>query len=258
QQNRDRPFALLLSHKSVHADFVPDEPDRGRFAGAPVALPDGAHPWTHLTNAQYTHLGFAPLAESIRRQVEALASLDREIGRVLDFLDANGLARDTFVVYASDNGYLWGEHGQTDKRWAWEESIRIPLLIRHPASVPVPGSAVDRIVANIDIAPTLLDLAGVATPEHMQGRSLLPLLADPRAEHRDALLYSYFFEPPYPTPTLRALVTERYKYVESAGHAPQLFDLALDPREQDDLAGGAAASVERALAARLAELEATH
>jgi N-acetylglucosamine-6-sulfatase len=258
QQNRDRPFALLLSHKSVHADFVPDEPDRGRFADAPVALPDGAHPWTHLTNAQYTHLGFAPLAESIRRQIEALASLDREIGRVLDFLDANGLARDTFVVYASDNGYLWGEHGQTDKRWAWEESIRIPLLIRHPASVPVPGSAVDRIVANIDVAPTLLDLAGLATPEHMQGRSLLPLLADPRAAHRDALLYSYFFEPPYPTPTLRALVTERYKYVESAGHAPQLFDLALDPREQDDLAGGAAASVERALAARLAELEAAH
>ena len=219
-----------------------------------MALPDGAHPWTHLTNAQYTHLGFAPLDDSIRRYAEALASLDREIGRVLDFLAARGLERDTFVIYASDNGYLWGEHGLADKRWAYEESIRIPLLLRYPASGHVPGARVDRIAANIDVAPTLLDLAGIPTPDRMQGRSLLPLLTDPDAPHRDALLYTYFFEPPYPTPTLRAIVTPRHKYVEYAGRGPELFDVEADPRERTNLAGGAARSVERALAAQLAGL----
>lgn len=254
EAQRDRPFALLLSHKNVHADFVADAPERGRLAATPVELPAGAHPWTHLTNAQYTHLGFAPLGDSIRRYAEALTSLDREIGRVLDFLAARGLERDTFVLYASDNGYLWGEHGLADKRWAYEESIRIPLLVRHPASGHAPGARVGRIVANIDVAPTLLALAGIETPDRMQGRSLLPLLADPEAPFRDALLYRYFFEPPYPTPTQRAIVTPRYKYVEYEGRAPELFDLVADPHERTNLAG-AAPSIEPALAARLAQLE---
>lgn len=254
QDNRDRPFALLLSHKNVHADFVPDEPERNRFADTPVKLPDGAHPWTPLMDAQYTHLGFAPLGDSIRRYAEALASLDREIGRVLDFLAASGLERDTLVLYASDNGYSWGEHGLIDKRWAYEESIRIPMLLRYPASGHVPGSRVDRIVANIDVAPTLLDLAGIAVPERMQGRSLLPLLTDPNAPHREALLYSYFFEPPYPTPTVRAIVTPRHKYMEYEGRVPELFDVEADPHERTNLAGGAAVAIEQALAAQLAEL----
>lgn len=249
----DRPFALLLSHKNVHADFVADEPERGRFAATPVALPAGAHPWTHLTNAQYTHLGFAPLGDSIRRYAEALASLDREIGRVLDFLAVRGLERDTFVIYTSDNGYLWGEHGLADKRWAYEESIRIPLLVRHPASGHAAGARVGRIVANVDVAPTILALAGIETPDHMQGRSLLSLLADPDAPFRDALLYRYYFEPPYPTPTQRAIVTSRYKYVEYEGRAPELFDLVADPHETTSLAGSAP-SIEPTLAARLAQL----
>jgi N-acetylglucosamine-6-sulfatase len=255
EQARERPFALLLSHKSVHSDFRPDEPERGRYEAAPLTLPDGAHPWIHLTQAQYTHLTFTPLDTSIRRYAETVASLDREIGRVLDFLAERGLERNTLVIYASDNGYLWGEHGLADKRWAYEESMRIPLLIRYPASGHAAGSAVDRLVANVDVAPTLLALAGIAPPAHMQGRSLLPLLADPRSEHRDALLYRYFFEPPYPTPTLRAVVTPQHKYVEYDGLPPELFDLDADPHERTNLAGGANAPLEAGLAERLDALE---
>jgi N-acetylglucosamine-6-sulfatase len=249
-----RPFALLLSHKNVHSDFRPDEPERDRYRAAPLAPPEGAHPWIHLTNAQYTHLTFLSLDASIRRYAESVASMDREIGRVLDFLAEGGLDRNTLVIYTSDNGYLWGEHGLADKRWAYEESIRIPLLVRYPASGHAAGGAVDRIVANIDVAPTLLALAGIPAPAHMQGRSLLPLLADPSAEHRDALLYRYFFEPPYPTPTIRALVTPRHKYVAYDRLPPELFDLQADPHEQTNLAGGAAAPLEAELAAQLAAL----
>jgi N-acetylglucosamine-6-sulfatase len=245
----DRPFALVLSHKSVHANFTPDEPDRGRYAEAPVALPRGAHPWTHLTKAQYVHLNRRPLADAVRAYAETIHSLDREIGRLLDFLEARGLADNTVVLYTSDNGYQWGERGLVDKRWPYEPSIRVPFLLRYPASSHPPGASVDAIVANIDVAPTLLDLAGLAVPEHMQGRSLRPLLADPSGSVRDELLYSYYFEPPYPTPTSRAIVTPRYKLIEYEGLPRELYDLAVDPREQIDLGGESPRGSE--LAARL-------
>ncbi|MGH0037872.1 MAG: sulfatase-like hydrolase/transferase [Myxococcota bacterium] len=261
--NHERPFALVLSHKNVHAGFTPDEPDRGSAGEVRIAWPPGAHPWTHMLDAQYTHLSFAPLDDLVRRYAEAIRSMDREIDRVLRFLDARGLAHDTLVVYASDNGYLWGEHGLVDKRWAYEESIRIPLLVRFPASGHAPGTLREQLVANIDLAPTLLDLAGVAIPERMQGRSWLPLLrgpdsdsdsdseSDPAAAFRESLLYSYFFEPPYPTPSIRALVTSRYKYVESDGRPPELFDLEADPREQRNLLDDGAPPVAGRLAREL-------
>jgi N-acetylglucosamine-6-sulfatase len=248
--NAERPFALYLSHKSVHADFTPDEPDRGRYADVPVALPEGAHPWSHLTNAQYVHLGFRPLDEMIRSYAEALRSLDREIGRVLDFLDERGLAENTLVIYTSDNGYLWGERGLVDKRWPYEPSIRVPFLLRHPASRHRPGTSVDGLVANVDVAPTLLDLAGLAVPERMQGKSLRPLLADASTTVRDELLYSYYFEPPYPTPTSHALVTPERKWIDYEARPDESYELAVDPGENELLEGKAAAE----LAARLAAL----
>jgi N-acetylglucosamine-6-sulfatase len=183
--------------------------------------------------------------------------MDREIGRVLDFLDERGLAGDTLVVYASDNGYLWGEHGLADKRWAYEPSSRIPLLVRWPGPDRQAGAVSTALVANVDVAPTILDAAGLGVPGWMQGRSLLPVLRDPAARVREALLYRYFFEAPYPTPTQRAIVTERYKYVEYEGLAPELFDLARDPDEATNLIAGDASAqgVAGALATRLESLE---
>jgi N-acetylglucosamine-6-sulfatase len=231
----DRPFALYLSHKSVHANFIPDQTDRGRYAQASVSLPDGSHPWTHLTNAQYVHLTFTPLDDAVRAYAEAIHSLDREIGRVLDFLDARGLREDTVVIYTSDNGYLWGERGLMDKRWPHETSIRVPFLLRYPASGHTAGVSADGIVANVDVAPTLLDLAGLVVPDRMQGHSLRPLLADPAGSVRAEFLYSYYFEPPYPVPTSHALIAPPYKLIDYDRLPNELYDLRSDPDERRSL-----------------------
>ncbi len=252
---RDRPFALMLSHKSVHADFLPDEPDRGRYASADVALPTGAHVWSHLGDAQYTHMSFRPLPDMRRTYAEAIVSMDREIARVLDWLDAAGLTDDTLVIYASDNGYQWGEHGLTDKRAAYEESIRVPFIARWPGGDAQGGQRVDALVANVDLAPTLLDLAGIAPSPDMQGRSLRSLLTRrDAAPVRDALLYTYFFEPPYPTPTVQALVTPTHKLIRPSGRPPELYALEADPREQRNLFDQAPAALQRQLVTRLEAL----
>jgi N-acetylglucosamine-6-sulfatase len=251
-EHADRPFALYLSHKSVHADFTPDEPDRGRYADVKLALPDGAHPWTHLTNAQYVHLNFTPLDDSVRAYAESIHSMDREIGRILAFLDAQGLRENTLVIYTSDNGYQWGERGLVDKRWPYETSIRVPFLLRYPASGHAAGVSVDGIVANIDVAPTLLEAASLAAPDRMQGHSLMPLLADPSAEVRDDFLYVYYFEPPYPTPTSRAIVTRPYKRIDYDGLPSEVYDLSADPQERTNLGEDTPRAGE--LAARLREL----
>ena len=156
-------------------------------------------PWTHQLNGQYAHMTYMSLADAVRVYGEAIASMNREIGRVLDWLDAEGLAHNTSVIYASDNGYMWGEHGRTDKRWAYEDSIRIPLLVGLPA---------------------------LGHPEGARSHS---------NPWRSNLFYSYFFEPPYPAPTVTALVTPRFKYVETNGRKPSLYDLASDPKESRDL-----------------------
>jgi N-acetylglucosamine-6-sulfatase len=236
-----QPFALYLSHKSVHADFTPDEPDRGRYADASPALPSGAkHPWIHLSRGQYTHLNFQPIDDSVRTYAEAIHSMDREIGRVLDYLEQGGLAENTIVIYTSDNGYQWGEKGLVDKRWAYETSIRVPLLVRYPAAGHPKGVSTPAIVANVDVAPTLLELTGITPPAYMQGQSFLPVLSDPSlrdptTSRRDAFLYTYYFEPPYPTPSSEALVTPRYKYIEWDGLPAELYDLSQDPTESRDL-----------------------
>jgi len=245
------PFALVISHKNVHAPFTPDVPERGRYATAPLTLPAGAHPWTHWLDAQYVHLNPFPLDRTMRRYAEAVASMDRQIGRVLDALDARGLAERTLVLYTSDNGYLWGEHGLVDKRWAYEESIRVPFVLRPPGGRDTAPARIERMVLNLDVAPTLLEAAGIEPPPELEGRSVLPLLQNPRAPWRNAFAYAYWFEPPYPVPTQRALRTERWKYVTYDDRPPALYDLKGDPGEQHDLAPEAGPGLLEALHRRL-------
>ena len=132
-----------------------------------------------------------------------------------------------------DNGFAFGEHGLIDKRTAFDWSMRVPMLVYAPGLV-APGQQIDRLVANIDIAPTMLDLAGVTRPSHMQGMSMLPLLRDATAPWRDTLLYEYYWEWSFPqTPTQFALRGEQYKYVFTHGvwDVDMLFDLQADPQE---------------------------
>ena len=186
-----------------------------------------------------------------------VAALDREIGRVLDFLDASGLGGNTLVVYASDQGFFLGDHGWFDKRWMYEESLRMPLLARWPGVVR-PGTVNADLVMNLDLAETFLEAAGVAVPGEMQGASLLPLLrgATP-AGWRDAIYYQYFEYPGWHSVRRQYGVrTQRYKlihYYETGEW--ELFDLARDPDELRSVYGSPAyEAVTVQLQARLAEL----
>jgi arylsulfatase A-like enzyme len=181
-------------------------------------------------------------------------AVDENVGRILKFLDDEGLADNTLVVYASDQGFYLGEHGWFDKRWIFEESLRTPLLVRWPG-VAKAGSVRAELVSNLDFAETLLEAAGVAVPGDMQGRSFVPLLkGEIPPDWRKSFYYEYY---EYPTPHhVRphfGVVTDRYKLVRFS--IPdidrwELFDLKTDPRELRDV------SSDPANAALIAELKA--
>jgi N-acetylglucosamine-6-sulfatase len=166
-----------------------------------------------------------------------LSAVDDNIGRILAELDELKLAQDTVLVFAGDNGYYLGEHGLGDKRAAYDEGMRIPMLLRYPRLVSR-GRVVDEMVLNIDLAPTFLDLAGVAIPAEMQGASWRLLLAGKASNWRRAFLFEYFFESDLPaTPALLAVRTPAAKLIQYPGHPEwtEVFDLGKDPCETHNL-----------------------
>jgi N-acetylglucosamine-6-sulfatase len=234
-RERERPFCLYLSHKAVHLQFFPPKELDGLYDDVELDLPREADSWVGLTNGNFYP---RPLAAMYRDYLECLLAMDQQIGRVLDRLDELGLSDDTIVIYAGDNGFFWGEHHFTDKRWPYEESIRIPLIVRHPEAIRDAGRRASQMVLNIDLAPTLLDVAGLRSPESMDGESFAPILMDQNTRGREAWLYEYFMDYPYAVPETRAVRTERHKYIEYEGErGPELFDLVADPREMKNLYG---------------------
>ncbi|PTY07940.1 sulfatase [Opitutaceae bacterium EW11] len=174
-----------------------------------------------------------------------IRAVDESVGRLLDYLDREGLAENTIVVYSSDQGFFLGEHGWFDKRWIFEESSRTPLLVRWPA-VAKPGGVVRDIVSNVDFAETFLDAAGLAVPPEMQGRSFVPLLRGERpADWRTAFYFQYFEYPAFHRVRPHyGVVTDRYKLVHfpvppdaSGEEYWELFDLNLDPHEMTSVFG---------------------
>jgi N-acetylglucosamine-6-sulfatase len=173
-----------------------------------------------------------------RRYAETLLALDEGVGRVLDFLESSELGRNTLVLYMGDNGFSLGEHGLIDKRHAYEESIRVPMLAWAPGFIR-PGTTITSMVRNIDVAPTVLELAGVRTARTMDGRSIVPLLRDGSADWSTELFYEYYWEDAFPhTPTVFALREARWKFIYYHGvwDRPELFDLESDPGERSNLA----------------------
>ncbi|MEY4387519.1 MAG: hypothetical protein RLY20_2802, partial [Verrucomicrobiota bacterium] len=170
-----------------------------------------------------------------------IKAMDENVGRVLDYLKAEGLEEDTIVVYSSDQGFYLGEHGWFDKRWIFEESLRSPLLVRWPG-VTKPGSVNRRdLVANLDFAETFLDAAGLPIPAEMQGHSLRPVLAGQTpADWRQSFYYHYYEYPdPHHVRPHEGVVTDQYKLVHF--YAPdidcwELFDRTKDPLELRDCA----------------------
>jgi len=169
----------------------------------------------------------------IKDYLRCIASVDENVGRVLDYLDQSGLAKNTVVIYSSDQGFYLGDHGWFDKRFMYEESYRMPLTVRWPGHVKK-GTIDDRLVSNLDFAETFLDLAGVSIPGDMQGRSLVPLLKGEAPTGWRKSLYYHYYEFPAVHMVRRhnGVRTSRYKLMHFYNVDEwELYDLEKDPRE---------------------------
>lgn len=258
QQESGQPFCLYLAHKAVHHQFVPPPDLLGTYDSVDLSnLPPEAFSLETLLDRNVWEGTAGRLETAYRRYCETLLGLDREIGRLLQSLDQLGLAENTLVIYTTDNGYSWGEHVLTGKRWAYDENIRLPFITRWPQGIPDPGSTRTQPILNIDLAPTLLDLAGVPRPASMQGLSLAPLLRDQPTAWRDEIYYQYFEDFPYQVPASQAVRTDDWLYIEyERGLPPELYDLHADRRELHNLAEDPAFQVPLShMAARLADLQ---
>lgn len=164
------------------------------------------------------------------------AALDRNIGRTLDYLDKHNLSQNTIVIYMSDQGFYLGEHGWFDKRFMYEESFRTPMLMRYPGLVKA-GTQSKDLVMNLDIAPTLLDAAGIAVPANMQGKSILPLFKHEKG--RDAMYYHYYENGEHSVSPHFGVSTKRYKLIRfyKRVNSWELFDLQKDPSEENNVFG---------------------
>ena len=188
----------------------------------------------------------------------AVQSIDEGLGRVLEYLHDEGLSDNTLVIYTTDNGFYLGEYGWYDKRFMYEPSLRIPFLLRYPNEVSA-GQVEERMIMNIDVAPTLLDYAGIEIPEVMQGESLKPLLNGAATDWRDHVYYSYyenswtlknFTQEDLSDPSFnfftahrigphRGIRDDRYKLIEyySDQEYWEFFDLETDPSELNNRYG---------------------
>lgn len=249
KRDAKRPWMMHLAHKAVHSEFIPAERHKGRYANETFRYPEnmrkgvpGRPMWVENQRnswhgVDYAYHGNLDIADYYKRYMETLLAVDEGLGRILDLLKQRGELDDTLILYMGDNGFMFGEHGLIDKRTAYEESMRVPMLARCP-SLFAPGSQVDAVVANIDIAPTMLAAAGLQPPTHMAGSNMLPIARDRAAPWRKELLYEYYWERNFPqTPTVHAIREDRYKYMHFHGiwDLDELYDLTADPQENDNL-----------------------
>jgi len=252
----DEPFCAFCWHKAPHRSWIPAERHEDLYTEAPLPPPAtleddyhsrasaakharmriaGMSTWKKdrpngLSKTEKKHWNYQRYAKNYLRTVQAI---DEGVGRLLDYLDEAGLADNTLVVYTSDNGMFIGEHGFYDKRFMYEESIRVPLLMRYPPLIDS-GTTESRIVSNVDFAPTFLDLAGADVPGDVQGRSLRPLLEGRDDPDWDEPLYYHYYEYPRPHRVRRhyGVRTDRYKLIYYYGIDEwELFDLQRDPHE---------------------------
>jgi N-acetylglucosamine-6-sulfatase len=248
---KDQPYFLYLSHKAVHSEFIPADRHKGKFKGKPFVYPKSMAPAESSQNrpawvqnqrnswhgAEYPYHSDLDIAEYYQRYAETLCAVDDSTGRVLDALRQRGDLDATLFVYMGDNGFAFGEHGLIDKRTAYEESIRVPLLARCPELFK-PGTVVNHTVANIDLMPTFLEAAGARSGATVDGASWLPLAQGRTTQWRQSMLYEYYWERNYPqTPTVHALREDRYKFIRYYGiwDVDELYDLQNDPAEMRNL-----------------------
>lgn len=259
---KEEPFFLYLSFKAVHFPFTPAPRHAGRYRGKVIPYPEtmanteenyatqprwvrerryGIHGIDHMETGALDKDPVPDFDELYWKFCETVHGLDENVGRVLGYLDESGLGEETVAVYMGDNGFALGEHGFYDKRDAFEVSMRVPMLAWAPGRLKG-GVVVEEMVQNIDVAATLMEVAGAEVPAgapEMDGRSFWPLLEGKKvADWRKHLLYEYHWEWNFPAqPTTLAIRTDRWKYVYTHGRWDKdgLYDLETDPHERHNL-----------------------
>lgn len=259
KRDKKKPFFLYLSHKAVHGSFYPAKRHVGKYAGKKFPLPNTYYQtkteewrslfWPNWVKQQrvswhgvdyFLHDQLSNnLDPIVQAYCETLLSVDESIGSVMDYLKEEGIDNSTLVIYMGDNGWSFGEHGLMDKRHFYEESAKVPLLIKCP-DIFKGGKVVSKLVQNIDIAPSILEMAGISKPEHMNGLSFIQLLEGNEQGWRDKIFYEYFWEWHYPmTPTMFGVRTDTTKYIRYYGIWDQneFYNLKDDPDEIYNLIG---------------------
>ncbi|HNT89080.1 MAG TPA: sulfatase [Candidatus Hydrogenedentes bacterium] len=251
---RATPFLLYVGHKAVHADFQPAPRHAGAYADRSYPRPDsmadteenyrGKPEWVraqrkswHGVDGMYN--GTTDFDRFTHEYGETLRAVDDSVARIVAALRETGQLDDTLIVFTSDNGFQFGEHGLIDKRTMYEASIRVPFIAHCPALFSG-GQRRREMILNIDFAPTFIEAAGLSIPETVQGASFFGLLDGSRTDWRDAWLYEYFWERSFPqTPTVLGVRTDRYKFMQYHGvwDRYELYDLDSDPDERNNLLG---------------------
>lgn len=280
--DKDDSFCLLVHHKAPHLPMTPDEKHKDLYADLDIPEPESLHEDLSprpegVKNAKmniYKHMPKAVIKQKtgaykpdlpqyegqkwgyqlfIKDYLRCVASIDENTGRMLDYLDEQGLAEDTLVVYTSDQGFFLGEHSWFDKRYMYDEAIRMPLLMSYPKAIQA-GTVVEEIVTNVDFAKTFLDFAGASPNEGMQGRSFRKLLEEKPLENWPQSMYYRYWEHDDPIHAACAhygIRTHDYKLIcyysdgmglEMTGdtHYPiqwEMFDLKKDPMEMHSVYG---------------------
>jgi len=275
QTSKDKkPFFLYLAHKGVHDEFMPAARHKGKYANKPIPYPSTinltahdrvlgdtnkaptAHGAANLPNVNvkdipnwvkaqrnswhgvdFMYNGRVDFDEFYRRYAETLLSIDESLGKIRAHLRKTRLDENTVIIYMGDNGFMMGEHGLIDKRNMYEESQRIPMIIEAPQRI-LRSKELTEVIQNIDIAPTILDLAGIQAPTHMQGKSFAGLIEGKSTPWRNQAFYEYYWEYSYPqTPTTLGVRTEQYKFIFYPGiwDVSECFDLKNDPEEKNNL-----------------------
>lgn len=257
QHGRDqsKPFFLYLSHKAVHSDPLTTEKYKDQYKDLDIRLPAsmanieannrGKPIWVRNQRNSWHGVDFPyhsdqDLREYVRQYYRTLSPVDDSVGRILAYLRDAGLEQNTLVVFYSDNGFLFGDHGLIDKRNAYEPSIRVPLVMYAPGLLPEGATNTTR-VRNLDLAPTFLDVARVSRPKQFEGRSFLNSATGqvtPEAWKAPDFIYSYYWEWTFPhTPTTFAIESGTTKYIQYHGvwDIEELYDLSKDPDELNNL-----------------------